>query len=73
MPKEDVEDQTNLFHEEGLLAVLQALPPDGFERICQRVIGEAGFQRSKGNGRSIVARWYLMGYGILGSKSVIVV
>lgn len=63
VPKEDVEDQSNLFHEEGLLAVLQGLPPNGFERICQRLLREAGFQEVKVTGRS--SDGGIDGYGIL--------
>jgi restriction system protein len=36
---EDVEDQ------EQLLQVLQSLPPEGFERICKRILSECGFER----------------------------
>jgi restriction system protein len=35
-----------------LLAILQALPPAGFERICQRLLRESGFQRVRVTGRS---------------------
>ena len=63
LPKEDSEDQTNLFQEEGLLEVLQGLPPEGFERICQRLLREAGFQEVKVTGRS--SDGGIDGYGIL--------
>ena len=29
-----------------LLAVIKSLPPDGFERLCQRLLRESGFRRS---------------------------
>lgn len=35
-----------------LLEVLRALPPEGFERICQRLLRESGFQRVEVTGRS---------------------
>ncbi len=35
-----------------LLATLQALPPEGFERICQRLLRESGFQQVAVTGRS---------------------
>lgn len=50
--KEDIEDQPDLFNSEGLITVLLKLPPDGFERICQRLLREAGFQEVKVTGRS---------------------
>lgn len=62
-PKEDVEDQPNLFPEEGLLSVLLKLPPDGFERVCQRLLREAGFQEVKVTGKS--SDGGIDGYGIL--------
>ena len=51
-PREEIEDQPDLFPEDGLLSVLLNLPPDGFERICQRLLREAGFQEVKVTGRS---------------------
>lgn len=62
-PKEDVEDQPNLYPEEGLLSVLLKLPPDGFERVCQRLLREAGFQEVKVTGKSNDGG--IDGYGIL--------
>lgn len=50
--KEDTEDQPDLFPDEGLLSVLLNLPPVGFERICQRLLREAGFQEVKVTGKS---------------------
>jgi len=35
-----------------ILTTLQALPPDGFERICQRLLRESGFQQVTVTGRS---------------------
>lgn len=62
-PKQDSENQPNLFHEEDLLSVLLQLPPDGFERVCQRLLREAGFQEVKVTGKS--SDGGIDGYGIL--------
>lgn len=35
-----------------LLAVLRALPPSGFERVCQRLLRESGFQQVVVTGRA---------------------
>jgi len=35
-----------------LIGVLRALPPEGFERICQRLLREAGFEQVTVTGRS---------------------
>ena len=39
-------------HRTRLLELLQALPPSGFERLCQRLLREAGFQQVTVTGRS---------------------
>lgn len=39
-------------YRDRLLAVIQALPPDGFERLCQRLLREAGFQQVTVTGRT---------------------
>lgn len=44
------EDSRN--YREQLLAILRALPPAGFERICQRLLRESGFQQVIVTGRS---------------------
>lgn len=36
----------------SLLAILRALTPDGFERICQRLLRESGFQQVTVTGKS---------------------
>jgi restriction system protein len=53
------DDQTNpdsvdehLDYKSLLLATLQSLPPEGFERICQRLLRESGFQQVAVTGRS---------------------
>ncbi len=61
--KEDIEDQPSLFPDEGILSVLLKLPPEGFERICQRLLRESGFQEVKVTGKS--SDGGIDGYGIL--------
>jgi restriction system protein len=39
-------------YRDRLLAAIQALPFDGFERLCQRLLREAGFQQVTVTGRS---------------------
>jgi restriction system protein len=39
-------------HRERLLGILQDLPPAGFERLCQRLLREAGFEEVTVTGRS---------------------
>lgn len=39
-------------YQREILEVLQALPPDGFERFCQRLLRESGFQEVNVTGRS---------------------
>ena len=39
-------------HKAQLLATLHALPPEGFERICQRLLRESGFQQVAVTGKS---------------------
>jgi len=38
-------------HRKAVLDLLQALPPDGFERFCQRLLRESGFQEVTVTGR----------------------
>lgn len=45
-------DQADGDHRTRLLAVLQALPPEGFERLCQRLLREADFEQVTVTGRS---------------------
>src|SRR5581483_1240973 len=37
---------------EELLEILQAIEPDGFERLCQRLLRESGFVKVEVTGRS---------------------
>jgi restriction system protein len=46
----DVQRETN--HRERLLAILRDVPPSGFERLCQRLLRESGFQQVTVTGRS---------------------
>jgi restriction system protein len=39
-------------YRERALEILQSLPPQGFERLCQRLLRESGFQQVKVTGRS---------------------
>ena len=43
---------SNLDYREQLLSILQHLPPQGFERLCQRLLREAGFEQVIVTGRS---------------------
>lgn len=36
----------------GLIKILQSIPPNGFERICQRLLRESGFEQVTVTGRS---------------------
>ena len=39
-------------HREALLTIVKSLPPPGFERLCQRLLRESGFQHVTVTGRS---------------------
>lgn len=45
-------DESPTGHRSHLLSVLQELPADGFERLCQRLLREAGFEQVTVTGRS---------------------
>jgi restriction system protein len=49
---ESAETEPPADHRAELLAVLRALPPGGFERLCQRLLRESGFQQVTVTGRS---------------------
>jgi restriction system protein len=51
---EDIEENTTEEEElsDDLLTILQSLPPNGFERICQRLLREAGFKKVVVTGKS---------------------
>lgn len=45
-----IADTTN--YRESTIEILRTLTPSGFERLCQRILREAGFQQVKVTGRS---------------------
>jgi restriction system protein len=51
-PPEDAAPSTSTNYREQLLDVLSRLPPSGFERFCQRLLRESGFQEVTVTGRS---------------------
>jgi restriction system protein len=63
--KTPIEDEIDVDESEEttLLEILQELPPDGFERVCQRLLREAGFQEVRVTGKS--GDGGIDGYGIL--------
>jgi restriction system protein len=60
------EDETDIEEEEvnqSLLDIFQNLPAEGFERLCQRLLREAGFQEVRVTGKT--GDGGIDGYGIL--------
>lgn len=51
-PESAVGTQGASKHREALLAILKSLPAPGFERLCQRLLRESGFQHVTVTGRS---------------------
>lgn len=51
-PEAAVAAQAPADHREALLALLKSLPAPGFERLCQRLLRESGFQHVTVTGRS---------------------
>lgn len=49
---EEGEDEYEVNYRDKLLTILQNLPPDGFERICQRLLRESGFKKVIVTGKS---------------------
>jgi len=45
-------EQENRDYRSRLLEILQSLPPAGFERLCQRLLREAGFEQVIVTGKS---------------------
>lgn len=45
-------DEQGVDYRSALLGLLQTLPPAGFERLCQRLLREAGFEQVAVTGRS---------------------
>jgi len=53
MDDSDVDSvDSNSDYKTDLISTLQALPPEGFERICQRLLRESGFQQVAVTGKS---------------------
>jgi restriction system protein len=48
----DVDDTKLADWRTRLLGTLKALPPDGFERVCERLLRESGFQQMTVTGRT---------------------
>ena len=46
------EIESDLTNSEKLLTILQSLSPEGFERICQRILRESGFKKVLVTGKS---------------------
>ncbi len=59
--EEKIEDDEN--NKEQLLNILKSLPPEGFERLCQRLLRESGFSKVKVTGKS--GGGGIDGYGVL--------
>jgi restriction system protein len=47
----DDKEPAGLSHREALLEILRSLPPDGFEKLSQRLLRECGFQQVTVTGR----------------------
>lgn len=47
-----VSENIDRSYREQVLDIMQSLPPEGFERLCQRLLRESGFQKVKVTGRS---------------------
>jgi len=50
--KEIISQIEQTTHKEELLALLKNLPPNGFERLCQRLLRESGFTQVKVTGKT---------------------
>lgn len=51
-PTEEESPEPDTSYREQLLSILKRLPPAGFERICQRLLREAGFEKVTVTGRA---------------------
>lgn len=60
---EDDDEVIEVDHREELLNLLKKLPPEGFERLCQRLLRESGFQQVTVTGKS--GDGGLDGHGVL--------
>lgn len=61
--QKEIEPETDSTDDIKLLDVLKNLPPEGFERICQRLLRESGFKEVRVTGKS--SDGGIDGYGIL--------
>jgi restriction system protein len=61
--EDDTQDIEPRDYKSDLLQLLKSLPPTGFERLCQRLLREAGFQQVVVTGRT--GDGGIDGYGIL--------
>lgn len=52
VPPQDAASPTGINYRQQLLELLRGLPPTGFERFCQRLLRESGFQEVTVTGRS---------------------
>lgn len=52
IPQENDDEVEVIDHQIELLEILKSLPPSGFERICQRLLRESGFQQVTVTGKS---------------------
>lgn len=50
--EEDANTPDAIDHRTGLMTLLLELPPDGFERLCQRLLRESGFEKVQVTGKS---------------------
>ncbi len=69
LPPSDEGEPPSVNHRDALLELLRSLPPAGFERICQRLLRESGFQHVEVTGRS--GDGGIDGVGILKLNSVL--
>lgn len=60
----DVDSQEPTSWQEEMLDALIDLSPDAFERVCQRLLREAGFSRTRVTGRSTAADGGIDGVGV---------
>lgn len=51
-PPQDAASPTAINYRQQLLEILRGLPPSGYERFCQRLLRESGFQEVSVTGRS---------------------
>ncbi|MEO5887850.1 MAG: restriction endonuclease [Anaerolineales bacterium] len=52
IPEDEIISPEDISHRSSLLAILLDLPPDGFERLCQRLLRESGFEKVQITGKS---------------------